>query len=63
MDQPTEGRILLVGEGNFSLSASLLELGVVSGSQLTASCIDTFTGVQQAHRLAAANIEILEKAG
>ena len=63
MNRPTEGRILLVGEGNFSLSASLVEGGAISGPQLTASCMDTFVAVQEAHRLAASNIEYLEKAG
>ncbi|KAK7098774.1 ferredoxin-fold anticodon-binding domain-containing protein 1 homolog [Littorina saxatilis] len=62
MNQPTEGRILLVGEGNFSLSASLIENRTVSGPQLTASCIDTFVAVQESHRLAASNIAFLEKA-
>ena len=63
MNRPTEGRILLVGEGNFSLSASLVEGGTISGPQLTATCFDTFIAVQEAHRLAASNIEFLEKAG
>jgi hypothetical protein len=64
MNKATEGRVLLVGEGNFSLSASLIDNGTVSGPQLTASCIETFNAaVQQSHRLAAGNIEFIEKAG
>jgi hypothetical protein len=63
MNEATEGRVLLVGEGNFSLSASLIDNGTVSGPQITASCIDTFNAVQQSHRLAAGNIEFIEKAG
>ncbi|XP_076471113.1 ferredoxin-fold anticodon-binding domain-containing protein 1 homolog [Babylonia areolata] len=63
MKEPTEGRILLVGEGNFSLSASLVEGGTISGPQMIATCRETFTAVQENHQLAASNIDFLEKAG
>ncbi|KAL8601939.1 hypothetical protein ACOMHN_008431 [Nucella lapillus] len=63
MNEPTEGRVLLVGEGNFSLSASLVEGGAISGPQMIATCRESFTAVQESHQLAASNINFLEKAG
>lgn len=63
MNQPTEGNVLFVGEGNFSLSSSLVSTGILAGPQVISSALDTCSIIQEAHSLAAANIDFLEKSG
>lgn len=58
MSQPLS--ILLVGEGNFSFSASLSQLN--SATSLTATCLQSEEDAVR-HEGAAENIKIIEKSG
>lgn len=63
MNRGTEGRVLLVGEGNFSLSASLVADNILSGAQMVTSCLSSQVSVQEAHENAQESIEYLAKSG
>ncbi|CAL1533716.1 unnamed protein product [Lymnaea stagnalis] len=58
MDSPCEGHILLVGDGDFSFTVSLLKHTSVVGNQITTSNLETPETIQQ-HKQAAENMTAL----
>ncbi|BFZ15873.1 hypothetical protein BsWGS_18913 [Bradybaena similaris] len=62
MDLPCEGFILLVGDGDFSFTLSLMQKGSLKSSHVTTSSLETLESIQH-HKLAAENMSSLTEMG
>ena len=63
MDRAIQGKILLVGEGDFSFTVALVtKLSKIGGSEVVATSLETSDSINK-HRNAAENMEILTGKG
>ncbi|XP_048242220.1 ferredoxin-fold anticodon-binding domain-containing protein 1 homolog [Haliotis rufescens] len=62
MEAPLEGRLLLVGEGDFSLAVALVSKCGFHGDQVLATSLETEESIEK-HHLASRNIQILRDRG
>ena len=63
MDRAIQGKILLVGEGDFSFTVALLtKLSKIGESEVVATSLETSDSINK-HRNAAENMEILKGKG
>ncbi|XP_067655053.1 ferredoxin-fold anticodon-binding domain-containing protein 1 homolog isoform X2 [Haliotis asinina] len=62
MEAPLKGRLLLVGEGDFSLTVALVSKCDFRGDQVLATSLETEESIEK-HHLAARNIQILRDKG
>ncbi|XP_046559648.1 ferredoxin-fold anticodon-binding domain-containing protein 1 homolog [Haliotis rubra] len=62
MEAPLKGRLLLVGEGDFSLAVALVSKCDFHGNQVLATSLESEESIEK-HHLAARNIQILRDRG
>ena len=61
MDQATDGRILLLGEGDFSFSVAYKKK--LAECDITSTCLLSQTQLYETHKSAEDNVKLLESLG